>query len=105
MNFKEQMGLYCRGKGRFKNLGGPTVIHCFLAGHLSPKTSLTVRTVHMTVDDKCACGFHNLVGTSVYDGHDMSPLVGIGLRWLPKLGVDMSPRPHAHRHACKVYRF
>ena len=23
------------------------------------------------------------------------PLVEIGLRWLPKLGVDTSPRPHA----------
>ena len=29
-----------------------------------------------------------------------APLVEIGLRWLPKLGVDMSPRPHAHRRAC-----
>ena len=28
------------------------------------------------------------------------PPVGIGLRWLPKHGVDMSPRPHAHRRAC-----
>ena len=28
------------------------------------------------------------------------PLVEIGLRWLPKLGVDTSPRPHAHRRAC-----
>ena len=26
----------------------------------------------------------------------------IGLRWLPKLGVDMSPHPHAHRRACTV---
>ena len=25
--------------------------------------------------------------------------VEIGLRWLQKLGVDMSPRPHAHRRA------
>ena len=25
----------------------------------------------------------------------------IGLRWLPKLGVDTSSRPHAHRRACK----
>ena len=29
-----------------------------------------------------------------------TPLVGIGLRWLPKLGVDTSPRPDAHSHAC-----
>ena len=28
------------------------------------------------------------------------PPVEIGLGWLPKLGVDMSPRPHAHRRAC-----
>ena len=28
------------------------------------------------------------------------PLVEIGLMWLPKLGVDLSPRPHAHRRAC-----
>ena len=27
-------------------------------------------------------------------------LVEIGLRWLPKLGVDTSPRPHVHRRAC-----
>ena len=27
------------------------------------------------------------------------PLVEIGLRWLPKIGVDTSPRPHAHRRA------
>ena len=31
------------------------------------------------------------------------PAVEIGFRWLPKLGVDTSPRPHAHRHACCVY--
>ena len=30
------------------------------------------------------------------------PLVEIGLRWLPKLGVDTSSRPHAHRRACLV---
>ena len=46
-----------------------------------------------------ACGFQNLVGTWVYGGHNLPPLVGIGLRWLPKLGVDTSPRPHAHRRA------
>ena len=50
-----------------------------------------------------AYGFQNLVGTSVYGGHDMPPLVGIGLRWLPKLGVDTSPRPHAHRRALSTY--
>ena len=33
-------------------------------------------------------------------GHNLPPLVEIGLRWLPKLGVDASPRPHAHRRAC-----
>ena len=27
------------------------------------------------------------------------PLVEIGLIWQPKLGVDMSTRPHAHRRA------
>ena len=30
-----------------------------------------------------------------------APLVEIGLRQMPKLGVDMSPRPPAHRRACK----
>ena len=28
-----------------------------------------------------------------------APLVEIGLRWLPKLGMDTSPCPHAHRRA------
>ena len=31
------------------------------------------------------------------------PLVEIGLGWRPKLGMDMSPRPHAHRRACTVF--
>ena len=47
-----------------------------------------------------ACGFQNLVGTLVYGGHNLSPLVGIGLSWLPKFGVDTSQGPYAHRHAC-----
>ena len=34
---------------------------------------------------------------TILGGHNLSPLVEIGLRWLPKLGVDTSPRPHAHR--------
>ena len=46
-------------------------------------------------------GFQNLEGTSVYGGNNLPPLVGIGLRWLPKLDVDTSPRPHAHRRACE----
>ena len=38
-----------------------------------------------------ACGFQNLVWTeSAPPGW-----------WLPKLGVDTSLHPHAHRHACK----
>ena len=47
------------------------------------------------------CAFQNLVGTSVYVGHNLpsSPThtlrVGRGLWWLPKLGVDQSLRPHA----------
>ena len=50
-----------------------------------------------------AYGFQNLVGTSVYGGNNLpSPLVGIGLRWLPKLGVDTSPRPHVHKRACAI---
>ena len=44
---------------------------------------------------RLACDFQNLVGISV----NATPQVGIGLRWLQKLGVDMSPRPHAHRRA------
>ena len=31
-------------------------------------------------------------------------LVEIGLRWLPKLGADTSPRPQAHRRTCYVVR-
>ena len=42
------------------------------------------------------------MGTSVYSGQNLPPLVGIGFRWLPKLGVDTSPRPHAHRRACYI---
>ena len=41
-----------------------------------------------------ACGFQNLVGTTVYGGHNLPPLIGIGLRWLPKIGVVTSPDPH-----------
>ena len=36
----------------------------------------------------------------LFDGHNLPPMVEIGLRWLPKLGVDMSTRPHAHRRTC-----
>ena len=36
---------------------------------------------------RCACGFQNLVGTSVYGEHNLSPLVRIGFKWLPKLGA------------------
>ena len=50
-----------------------------------------------------AGGFQNLVGTSVYGGHNLPLLEGIGLRWLSKLGVDKSPRPHAHKRACSTY--
>ena len=49
-----------------------------------------------------ACGFQNLVWTPIQGGHNLPPLVDIGLRWLPKLGVDMSPRPHIHRRACDM---
>ena len=51
-----------------------------------------------------ACGFQNLVWTPVQCGHNLPPLVEIGLGQLPKLGVDMSPHPHAHRPAwiCRV---
>ena len=49
-----------------------------------------------------ACGFQNLVGTLVHGGHNLPHPVGIGLRWLPKLGGDQSSRPYAHRHACLV---
>ena len=46
-----------------------------------------------------AWGFHNLVWTPVKSGHNLLRMVEIGLRWLPKLGVDTSPCPHAHRRA------
>ena len=42
-----------------------------------------------------ACGYQNLVRTSVYGRHNLPQPVGIGLRWLPKRGVDKSLRPHA----------
>ena len=48
-----------------------------------------------------ACGFQNLVWALVQGGHNLPSLVEIGLRWLPKLGVDTSPRPHAHRRALR----
>ena len=41
-----------------------------------------------------ACGFQNLVGTSVYGGHDMSPLIGIGLKGGCQTLVWA--RPHVH---------
>ena len=34
--------------------------------------------------------------------HNLPPLAEIGIRWLSKLGVDTSPRPHAHRCACII---
>ena len=38
--------------------------------------------------------FQNLVGTPIYGGHsNLLSLVGIGLRWWPKLGKDLSPCP------------
>ena len=45
------------------------------------------------------CGFQNLVWTSVYGGQNLPHLVGVGLRCRSKLGVDQSPRHHAHRRA------
>ena len=45
------------------------------------------------------------MGTSVYCGHNLPHLVDIGLRWLPKLGVDQSPCPYAHRRTCRKYVF
>ena len=42
---------------------------------------------------RCACGFQNLVGTSVYGGHNLPLLEGIGQKWLSKLGGDMSHFP------------
>ena len=46
-----------------------------------------------------ACLWLSKLGVDVYGGHNLPPLVEIGLRWLPKLGVDTFPRPHAHRRA------
>ena len=34
-------------------------------------------------------------GVDTKGGHNLPPLVAIGLMWLPKLGVDMSPCPQA----------
>ena len=41
-----------------------------------------------------------LMGASVYGGHNLSPLVGIGLRSLPKVCGDQSLWPYTHRRAC-----
>ena len=59
----------------------------------------TTATSEDLVGCRHVCSFHNLVGTPVYGGQNMHPLVGIGLRWLSKLGGDQSPCPHAHGHA------
>ena len=48
---------------------------------------------HYIVPSRRACGFQNLVGTSVYGGHNLSPLGTIGSRWKPKHGGDQSPCP------------
>ena len=61
---------------------------------------LTIDCIIWWLSIRRACGFQNLVWTPVWGGHNLPPMVEIGLRWLPKLGVDMSPRPHAHRRAC-----
>ena len=37
---------------------------------------------------------------SIWWAESAPHLVGIGSRWLPKLGGDQSPCPHAHRRAC-----
>ena len=42
------------------------------------------------VSTKRAYGFQNLVGISVEGGNN---LIGMGLMWQPKLGVDMSRVP------------
>ena len=59
----------------------------------------TTATSEDLVGCRHVCSFHNLVGTPVYVGQNMPPLVGIGLRWLSKRGGDQSPCPHAHGHA------
>ena len=53
--------------------------------------------VHLINKFRCACGFQNLVGKSVNGGQNLPPLVRIGLRWLSKLGVPMSPDTPADR--------
>ena len=51
----------------------------------------TTATSEDLVGCRHVCSFHNLVGTTGYGGQNMpSPLVGIGLRWLSKLGGDIN---------------
>ena len=58
-------------------------------------------------DKYCICAITGgPVAFKIWFGHQhrvgiiCPPLVEIGLGWLPKLGVDTSPRPHAHRRVC-----
>ena len=62
-------------------------------------TLLDCQNSQLVVHGRRAYGFQNLVWTRVQGGHNLPPLVEIGLRQMPKLGVDVSPRPHAHRLA------
>ena len=55
------------------------------------KAHITCLPMYMGSKFRRACGFQNLLGTLVYGGHNLPHLVGIGLRWLPKLGGDQSP--------------
>ena len=69
---------------------------CFMPQNVKFKSKSSRYNVHNR-----AVGRSENSGVPVlFVGHNLPPpLVEIGLRWLPKLGVDMSSRPHAHRRA------
>ena len=47
--------------------------------------------------------FKNLVGTSLYGGHNLlKPLLAIGLTYQSKVGEDKSPRLHTHAAVLKI---
>ena len=65
---------------------------------LKPFTEITWFSSGALAAFKTWCGHQYRVGIIC------PPLVEIGLRWLPKLGVDTSPRPHVHMRTCN-FRF
>ena len=74
------------------------IIICEIWSHQNVCKSLVEINSGAPVAFKTWCGHQYRVGIIC------PPLVEIGLRWLPKLGVDTSPRPHVHMRTCN-FRF